>query len=174
MKSAGWARPHSRRRALHDEKSRTVHAAGPKGIRAAAMARLLTWLLLAVAPSAALAQGEPTQLHEAALANDAAAVARLVAQGASIDARDSRGLTPLHWAASHDARETVEALVVQGAETDAKDGDGRTPLHVALGAKAWETAEWLVAQDADIDAASDRGETALHRKTVCPSAAGSC
>ena len=136
MKSTGWACPRSRGWGLLDERPKAAVGARSGHSRVVVLARLLLWLLLAVAPSAALAQGEPTPLHEAALADDAEAVERLIVQGASVDAKDSRGLTPLHWAASRDARKMVKALLAHGAGVDAKDDDGHTALDNALNASA--------------------------------------
>ena len=61
-------------------------------------------------------------LHRAAQAGDLAEIARLVAGGADIDARDRRGRTPAHVAAfaSHDA--ALRALAQAGADLNTLEG----------------------------------------------------
>jgi len=60
-------------------------------------------------------------LHAAAAQGDAAAVARLVVAGASLDARDGHGRTALHVAAHRGHREALRALIAAGADKGALD-----------------------------------------------------
>ena len=63
MKSTGWACPRSRGWGLLDERPKAAVGARSGHSRVVVLARLLLWLLLAVAPTAAIAQGEPTPLE---------------------------------------------------------------------------------------------------------------
>lgn len=89
--------------------------------------------------SAAVAQVPPSEsdraryegLHRAALDDDAAAVARLVAEGADPGARDRRGRTPVHVAAFASADAAPRALAEAGADRSIGDRQGVTPLQHA-------------------------------------------
>lgn len=99
-----------------------------------------------------------TALHFAAQAGDAAAVAKLAAAGADVNARDRHGNTPIKYAAAESALEAVRRLIELGADVNAGDDRGFTPLHCAAGhglqAGAVAVAEALLAQGADVNARS--------------------
>ena len=61
------------------------------------------------------------RLHEAATAGDVAAIGRLVAEGADIDARDGAGRTPVMAATIARQTEAVRALLDAGADVDIRD-----------------------------------------------------
>jgi len=79
----------------------------------------------------ALAQVGPTAnevaayrgLHAAAQRGDVAAIDKLVASGAPLDARDAQGRTPLHVAAFARQRKAIEALARAGAPLDLLEND---------------------------------------------------
>lgn len=73
-----------------------------------------------------------TQLHYAALANDADAVSQLLTEGASPHAPDRLGFTPLHFAAQDGALAAAEILLAAGAQVDAANSYGNTPLATAV------------------------------------------
>ena len=58
-------------------------------------------------------------LHLAAQASDARELARLIAEGEVVDARNYRMYTPLHIAAGMGASELVAALMAAGADAQA-------------------------------------------------------
>jgi ankyrin repeat protein len=64
-----------------------------------------------------------TGLFAAAAAGDTAKIARLVAGGADVNAKDARGRTPLIVAAFGKQRDAMRALVEAGADPNALDGD---------------------------------------------------
>jgi ankyrin repeat protein len=71
-------------------------------------------------------------LIDAVIANDAAAVQRLLEQGASPNyCEDSADLQPLHFAALYDAASVIPLLVMVGADTSAMTDCDDTPLSIA-------------------------------------------
>ena len=117
-------------------------------------------------------------LHGAARLGGPGAIATLVAGGAEVEARDSRGATPLHEAVEWKTPASVAALLAAGADVHARTRDGDTPLHLAA---IWPPATYnrrddrpepdtlmvvaLVAAGADVNARNDHGETPLHAAT---------
>ncbi|PYV08671.1 MAG: hypothetical protein DMG07_25110, partial [Acidobacteria bacterium] len=71
------------------------------------------------------------QLMEAATWGSAAAVKRLLAQGADPNTKNEAGATPL-MRAVHDLAKT-RLLIDRGADVNARSDDGRTPLLIAAG-----------------------------------------
>lgn len=64
-----------------------------------------------------------TGLHAAAQRGDVAAIRRLAAGGASVEARDAYGRTPLHVATFARQREAIHALVQAGADLHTLEND---------------------------------------------------
>jgi uncharacterized protein len=73
-----------------------------------------------------------TELHNAAIAGDAALCRQLLAEGARLDAVDANGWAPLHFAAQPRGLEVVDALIVAGATVDIIDSHGNSPLWRAV------------------------------------------
>lgn len=72
-----------------------------------------------------------TGLHAAAQRGDVAAIARLAAGGAALDARDGHGRTALHVATFARQREAVRALAAAGAALGALDDDRYDAVTIA-------------------------------------------
>lgn len=92
--------------------------------------------LLARAPALARAAGAEgcTALHRAAREDRADAVARLVAAGAPLEARDeTHDSTPLAWAAYYGSVAAAAQLVAAGASRAPRNAYGLTPLEIAEG-----------------------------------------
>ena len=87
-------------------------------------------------------------------------VERLLAHGASVQARDSRGYTPLLLASSHEA---FEALRAAGADIHAQAENGDTFLHRAAFVGDAATVRELLDADFNPNAATDSGWTPLLR-----------
>jgi uncharacterized protein len=87
-------------------------------------------LALALMPYAHAKAEDPmeTDLHIAARGNDAAGVARLIAGGARIDARDKAQRTPLLVATRANAIDAARVLIESGANVNAKDNIRDTPF----------------------------------------------
>ncbi len=104
------------------------------------------------APRVALAQVGPspaetaayTALHAAAWRGDAAAIERLAANRAALEARDGNGRTPLHVATFAKQRGAVRALLKAGANTAALDNDRYDAVTIAAVADDEETLRVLL------------------------------
>jgi ankyrin repeat protein len=71
-------------------------------------------------------------LHYAALKNDPAEAAELLAGGSDPNLSDQAGFTPLHFAAQEGSVDVARILVNNGARVDPTNGFGNTPLWVAV------------------------------------------
>ena len=108
-----------------------------------------------------------TPLHDAVKTKDIALIARLVAEGADVNAGDSWGSTPLHEAARHNSITATEILLELGADPEARSKGAETPLHVlSINFGQAQIAARLIDFGADVNAADDDGRTALHLLTT--------
>lgn len=102
------------------------------------------------------------QLIDAARKGDEPAVARLLSEGASANAKDDLGMTPLHAAARGGNLRVTQLLIAAGADVNIKAGDGCTALHWAASAGQMEILRLLAPRVFHIDAKDRDGQTALH------------
>src|SRR3989442_1427741 len=72
-----------------------------------------------------------SDVADAAMAGDTAAVRTLLAQHAEVNAAQADGATALHWAAYRQDLETASLLIRAGANVNAANRDGFTPLALA-------------------------------------------
>ncbi len=70
-------------------------------------------------------------LHKAAHEGDVAAIGRLLADGADLEARDTNGRTPAHVSAFASHEEAVAALATGGADVNALDADAYDMVTIA-------------------------------------------
>lgn len=70
-------------------------------------------------------------LHLAAAGDSKTAIEALLADGASLAAKDQQGWTPLHHAALRGSKAAAELLLAKGADVEATDFLGRDPLWLA-------------------------------------------
>jgi len=110
-----------------------------------------------------------TALHVAAAAHDWVLAESLVAQGATVRARNRRGAEPLHYAAnggpSSDAsaqRALITFLIDAGADPNALDKSGVSPLHRAVRDRCSGGVGALIDKGADPLLMNKSGSTPLH------------
>src|SRR6478736_3246226 len=72
-----------------------------------------------------------SDVADAAMKHDTAAVRRLLAQKADVNAVQGDGATALQWAVFHSDKEMVDALLNAGANPKATNHDGATALWLA-------------------------------------------
>lgn len=101
-------------------------------------------------------------LHEAVVGGDYDETARLLDQGASIEAKDpGSGASPLHYAVMKGRMKIIDLLLSRGADVNSRTRNGTTPLHTAALYARKEVAERLLEAKADVNAKSQSGATAL-------------
>lgn len=111
-------------------------------------------------------------LREAAKANDAHQVIKLIKQGANVNAPDEDGNTSLHFAAQYGHTALVALLCNRGADVNAIDKWGYTPLFLAAvmkntgAVKLLEVAEILLDKGADVNAKNQNGQLPLLRVAI--------
>ena len=126
------------------------------------MKRIFGWsvvVLLSVASLPALAASD---LADAAMKGDKAAVRTLLQQKANVNATQIDGTTALHWAVRTDDIETAELLLRAGARVSAANREGATPLLLATVNGNAPMIEKLIAAGADPNVPLTKdGDTAL-------------
>ncbi|MGJ7558874.1 ankyrin repeat domain-containing protein [Variovorax sp. RB3P1] len=98
-------------------------------------------------------RGDPPSnfLVSAASAGDLSGVRKLIEQGLSIDARDSRyQRTALHVAADEGHKDVVKFLISSGASLNLLDDSGMTPLMAACSSGSSTVALFLIRSGADV------------------------
>ncbi len=124
--------------------------------------RLAAVLLLSGAALVAVrAAGTVTPLIDAVKAGDRAAVRRLIAGKADVNASEPDGTTALHWAVRAGDRETVALLLKQGARATAVNRYDVTPMELAATNGNAAIVRLLLDAGADAGSANPEGETAL-------------
>jgi ankyrin repeat protein len=119
-------------------------------------------LALVLMSAGAQAQGGRDQaLIAAAGKGDAAAVERLLREGASVKTRDSRGRTALLAATHGNHVEATRALIAGGADVNAKDDIQDSPYLYAGAEGRIEILKMTLAAGADLKATNRYGGTAL-------------
>jgi len=114
---------------------------------------------LGVDVNATISKSGMTPLHSAANAE----IARiLIANGADIEAKDTRGVTSISEASFWGEVDIVSALIDAGAQIDSCDAEMRTALHRACEESKTNVVELLVARGANVNAADQDLNTPLH------------
>lgn len=106
-----------------------------------------------------------TALHHAAYHDAVDCLQLLIEKGATINARDTSGLTPLYWAVKGMGEgPCIRILLERGANPNVQDGDGNTPLLLDAGlpymAHTSHT-RLLLKYGANVNAHDNQGTTAL-------------
>ena len=123
--------------------------------------RAIVVFLVSLAVAAPGAAGQYPRLVDAVAAQDAEAVAALLAGGADVNLRRPDGATALTWAAHWDDLALAARLLEAGADPNAADDHGVTPLERAAENASLPMVERLLDGGADAGAARTSGLTPL-------------
>jgi ankyrin repeat protein len=111
---------------------------------------------------AGLAGAAASEIADAAMSGDRAAVRALVEQKANVNAPQADGTTALHWAVQANDIETAELLIRAGANVSAANRSGATPMLLATINGSAAIIEKLLQAGADPNAPLTKsGDTAL-------------
>jgi ankyrin repeat protein len=119
---------------------------------------ILAAALLAIAAGPAFAAGK-SDVADAAMKGDKAALRTLVQKKADVNAPQVDGATALHWAVYRDDAEAADLLIAAGAKVDAANREGVTPLAMASLFGSAAMVERLLAAGADARQHGASGET---------------
>ncbi len=123
--------------------------------------KCVAWILAAALTSSLSASG-PSDIADAAMARDTAAVKKLLKEGGDVNGAQGDGMTALHWAALNGDAELASMLLYAGANVGAKTRlGGYTPLHLAAQVGHASVIAPLVASGAPVGALTATGATAL-------------
>ena len=100
-------------------------------------------------------------LAEAIKRGDLQRTKKLIADGASINARRNDGSTPLSTASFNGRLEIAEYLIEKGARVMQTNRDGNTPLHVAAFMCQTEITKLFLIKGAHVRKKNNRGESAI-------------
>jgi ankyrin repeat protein len=136
------------------------------------MRKMLALVVLALVPaawSAALPKDAhsklkdgTTALHYAAHDGDVDQAARLIKEGADVNARNDYGSTPMQEAAERGDAELIRLLLKAGASAESPNDEGQTALMTVARSGNVEAAKLLIKAGAKVDAIEQwRGQTAL-------------
>jgi ankyrin repeat protein len=129
--------------------------------RAAHRAALFICALM-ISMTMAQAQGNrDAGLIDAARRGDAAALRKLIGEGASVQARDGRGATALLAATHGNHVEAARLLIAAGADVNARDNIEDTPFLYAGAEGRNEILKMTLAAGADLKSTNRYGGTAL-------------
>ena len=102
-----------------------------------------------------------SDVADAVMKGDRAAIRRLIAQRSDVNAQQVDGATALHWAVYRDDLETAELLIRSGAKVNVANREGITPLAMACLYGNAPMIEKLLKAGADAKERSRNNETSL-------------
>lgn len=105
-------------------------------------------------------------LRVSAQTGDSALVRRMLAERASVNDPDSRGLSPLWYASNRGHKDVVQMLLRAGASTGVQNSDGHSPLHRSAFGGHLEVVLLLLAAGGQLNEKDNQGMTPLHLAAV--------
>jgi ankyrin repeat protein len=111
--------------------------------------------------SASLTFAAGSDVADAIMRGDKAALRALLQKKADVNATQVGGTSALHWAVYRDDLESVDLLIRAGAKVDVKNREGVTPLHMASLYGNAKVIDRLIKAGADAKQKGPAGETML-------------
>ncbi len=108
-----------------------------------------------------LAAAGPSEVADAAMRADTAAVRALIVKKADVNAAQVDGATALHWAVHRDDADLVDVLLKAGAKPNVTNRTGATPLSLAALYGNPRVVDALLKAGADAKSRATSGETML-------------
>jgi ankyrin repeat protein len=93
-------------------------------------------------------------------------IERLIKNGADVNAKSEKGVTPLIFAVANNQTRTVNLLLKFGADVNTITSEAETPLLVAVKNQNTEITEALIRAGADIDMSDKHDATPLHYASI--------
>jgi ankyrin repeat protein len=118
-------------------------------------------LVVALVSTATVGAATRSDVADAVMRGDTAAVRALIAQKADVNAPQADGATALHWAVYREDLATTDLLLQAGAAVKVANREGATPLSLACMNGNPALIESLLKAGADSNEKMPRGETAL-------------
>lgn len=117
-------------------------------------------LLLAAGPVIGV-MGASMAVHDAVRSGDPALLRTVIAESASLDARDERGWTALMHAIFRADQAATALLLEAGASADIGDWLGQTPLHLAASKGTRKMCQWLIEAGSNTNSRNAGGVTPI-------------
>src|SRR5205085_6938049 len=92
---------------------------------------MLSAVVLLIVCTTVLTRGAGSDVADAAMKGDTAAVRKLLLAKSDVNATQVDGASALHWAVYRDNIELVDLLLKAGANVNAANREGTTPLFMA-------------------------------------------
>ena len=90
----------------------------------------------------------------------------LIRNGAAVNVRDNKKLTPLHSRISQGNLTVIKPLIQYGADVDARDNKDSSPGHLALANGSFNIAEVLIQRGANVTVQDNESSTYFHLALV--------
>ena len=132
-----------------------------RGVILRIIALRIICLCIIACPGIATAASDAALLLDAVQGDDRAAVVKLLAQGAEVNAQEPDGATALAWAVFRCNAGIARQLLDAGANPDLTNELGIGPLWLAIQAHSADMVELLLDNGADPNIARESGETPL-------------
>ena len=118
-------------------------------------------VLLVFAGSLTFRAAERSDVADAVMRHDKAALRTLIQQKADVNATQVDGATALHWAVYNQDGEALDMLLAAGAKADLKNREGVTPLQMASQFGNAKSIDKLIKAGANPKQRGPAGETML-------------
>src|SRR4051812_48285528 len=115
--------------------------------------------LLVLAMAALMSAADRSEVADAVMKGDSAALAALLQRKADVNIPQVDGSTALHWAVYHDDLDAADRLIRAGAKIDLANPEGTTPIAMASLYGSVSMINKLIKAGADVKQRNPNGQT---------------